>query len=189
MDWQQWQFQIEQQISKLKDLETTFHEADNRLLPATKQTSLVQLETKLGRSLPSDFIEFYQRFDGLRLPDVWNSYFVDTVEQILRVPSPSQLESPRYNGRMLIFGSDSGGNHFCIFFGAESQPVLYLPNTLWEQDRCLYEAIGGLYLSPKWLAADFSGFFQRILDDTKAFIRNDADWKYMDHDLYRQKSL
>jgi hypothetical protein len=90
---------------------------------------------------------------------------------------------------MLIFGSDAGGHSFCIFFGTETQSILYLPNTLWEDDQCIYGVVAGKYLSPKWLAPDFSTFLQRVLDDTKAYIRNDPNWQYMDRGLYDQKSL
>ncbi|MEP7294434.1 MAG: hypothetical protein ABI835_21770, partial [Chloroflexota bacterium] len=74
-------------------------------------------------------------------------------------------------------------------FGVETQPILYLPNTLWKDDLCIYEAIGDSYLGPKWLAPNFSGFLQRLLEDVKAYLQDDPNWKYMDHDLYKQKRV
>jgi hypothetical protein len=189
VDWESWQTEIEEQIRKLQGLETTFSYEKNYLLPAKSSVSIRQFKQQIGYTLPDDFVEFYQRFDEVSLPDVWNSYFVSSLEQILRFPTPNQLQSPEYNGRMLIFGSDAGGNSFCIFFGAETQPILYLPATVWEDDLCIYQVVGGKYLSPKWLAQNFSAFLQRVLDDTKAYIRNDSDWQYMDYGLYDQKNI
>lgn len=180
---------MQEQIEKLQDLETTFSYEKNYLLPTSEGPLIRRLEEALGQTLPADFVEFYQRFDHLSLPDVWNSYFVSSLDEMLRFPTPRQLQSPEYRGRMLIFGSDVGGQYFCIFFGAEAQPILYLPDALWEDDLCVYQVISGRYLSPKWLAPDFSTFLQRILEDTKAYIRDDPDWQYMDHGLYDQRSM
>jgi hypothetical protein len=189
MDWQQWQAELEAAIARLTDLETTSSVDGNRLLSAADIALIHRLEEEIGQSLPADFIEFYEHFGGLRLPDIWNSYFIMPVEHLLQFPTPRQLHSPEYNGRILIFGSDAGGQYFCIFFGVENQPVLYLPDALWEDIICSYSVIGGRYLSPKWLAPDFSGFLQRVLEDTRAYVRNDPDWEYMDHGLYDQRNL
>ncbi len=189
MDWQRWQFELEQQIEALSVKNQYFVEAENRILPVTKQAAIMQLETRLGLKLPDDFVEFYTRFDGLRLSSVWNAYFIDTVDHMLQFPSPTILESPEYQGRIQMFGADGGGQNFCIFFGAEAQSILYLPDALWDDNVCDYSVINGTYIGPKWLAADFSGFLQRILEDAKAYMRDDADWKYMDDGLYDHKSL
>ncbi len=193
MDWNRWQAELEAQIPHLRRDSLK----PDRLLPPQDSNLIHQIEQIIERKLPSDFVEFYQRYGGLDLPDVWNSYRIRPLEELLQGMfrngswTPGQIQSPEYNGQILIFGADCGGQSFCIFFDdkSETQPILYLPDAYWNDDVCEYSIIAGKYIGPKWLAPDFSTFLERILEDTKAYVREDPDWEYMDHDLYDEKNL
>lgn len=43
------------------------------------------------------------------------------------------------------------------------------------------------YEHPRLISNDFNDFLMHLLDDTKAWIRGDKNWKYMDDSLYTCK--
>jgi hypothetical protein len=174
MDLENWFDQMQEQ---LKLLNLCFPQTQNVIFP----TIGIHEFKNLGQmDFSAEFIEFYSKCGGLDLPSIWNGYFIFTPPKISQLFAsqnvPTKVISENYNGSIMVFGSDGGGNLFAAYENA----VLYLPHAIISNQIITYSYTP----KPLLLSEEFNDFLERLLADTIAFIKRDPTWVYMDKDLY-----
>lgn len=176
MNLKAWMQELDIEIAKLSKIDFGYPQSVNKIhLPDNTGLELLRQSV----SIPAQLEAFYKECGGITLNDVWNGYHIYTPVKIFKsieLGEPTKTIGS-INSDIVSFGSDIGGHRLVITVGAINE-VLYLPHGLLEHG--VFEETTQI----KVIAPDFFGFLQRLLDDTKAYVRGDEDWSYMDHDLY-----
>lgn len=184
MNLQEWMTAIKEKINILSKLDLGYPQGENILLPVDKP-SANKLQSLVDFAPPYQVLEFYNSCGGIKLPNIWNGYFIFSVEQIYKGVAdsilPTKVSTSDYSFKILVFGSDGGGNLFAAAQNDLDFPILYLPHGVISNSTIKYPQNP----KPKIISPDFYGFLRRLLADTTAFVENNQQWIYMDENLYK----
>ncbi|MCC6612995.1 MAG: SMI1/KNR4 family protein [Anaerolineae bacterium] len=175
MDLQAWLDEIAQQIEIRKRSEPDLYQT--QVFPPVPSETLDTLIELVGPAFPKQLEAFYRVCGGLDLGSFYNCYFILRPRKLAELQKESEYWPRAIEGSIagpiLPFGFDIAGQLFALRLGASEQ-ALFLPTNLIE-DHVYYEDV----LKIKAVADDFFGFLDRLLEDVKAYNRNDEDWVYM----------
>lgn len=177
MDLAKWGEAVQALLDKLaaKPLSTYVPE-NNKFISPPNGDLLEAVEKLIEYDLPPQFKRFYKTFGGLALPDIWNGYFLYTLEFISQKHSNTYIPKEiagNLKGNILTFGSDGGGNFYAIY--ASTAEVFFLRFGMVENG--IFES----NTQNAWVVAkDFNGFLEKLLLDIQAFAKDDKSWMYLD---------
>lgn len=168
---------MESELKKLTDVDLGYPSGVNMVYPADL-SGLEELTHVL--KIPEQLEAFYRECGGIKLSNIWNGYSVSSPQNIVKGIASGEptIVSGSQAGRVITFGSDGGGNLLALR-NEEANEVLYLPLGIIEDGM-----FDGEWTPVKVLSQDFFGFLERLLADTKAFVRGDEQWEYMDKNLH-----
>ncbi|MCA0456353.1 MAG: SMI1/KNR4 family protein [Chloroflexi bacterium] len=178
MNLKAWIHELEIEIAKLSKIDFGYPHSINKIDPP----DLIGLELlHQSVNIPAQLETFYRECGGVKLNDIWNGYLIYSPQSILKsieIGEPIKVVGS-INSDVVPFGSDIGGHRIVIKSGSTNE-VLYLPHG---------DLVNGIYEETtrvKIISPDFFGFLERLLGDTKAYVRGDEKWSYMDKNLYDQ---
>ncbi|MGB4773627.1 MAG: SMI1/KNR4 family protein [Daejeonella sp.] len=170
--------QLSELLNSITASKIGYQPGSNYVLPVSNK----ELKEVL-QNLPVDFQLFYKLCDGIMMPDVYNGYFIDTLERLSTTDvrgEPSQILDSSVD--ILVFGSDGGGGRFAI--DHKSGEVYYLPSG----GSIRYGVFSFLSSkdAPILIAKNFNYFIERLLNDVRAFLQEDKQWAYLT-DNFKEK--
>jgi hypothetical protein len=131
---------------------------DNRVVPASGREDLQALEAEFGDRVPVDIAAFFGAVAAVRLPDLWNGYFIGPtiwITDLHKTGEPRYVRSGGETREVMIVASNGGGVLYAVPVPAGG-PVLVLPNGAIEDG--VYSADQPVHA----VAADFTGFLERL---------------------------
>ncbi len=170
-----WFGAIQEQLSKLRQIDLGFPQGENVLRKGATPEAIASLLERSELRPTSQLVRFLQHCDGLSFPDVHVGYFIHEAGKIALGATSGEPREVRDDRRrkIVVFGSDGGGGRLAIESDLGEQ-VLYLPA------GAVHEGVfDGINAPVRELAADFSGFLQRLLADLTAFVEDRPGWRYM----------
>jgi hypothetical protein len=179
MPLEKWIAEMKLQIVALRQIDLGYPQGNNEILPPKDLDLLRALSDRLQIDVPNSLADFYHHCGGLRLPDVWNGYFVFTLSATLKGidrGNPTTL-AKTVDSKIIPFGCDVGGNLFALNTTGTNQALFLRPGLI---EHGVFE---GAQNAIKVVGDDFDHFLERLLADTKAFVAdpgNQDGWRYMD---------
>lgn len=149
--------------------------SSNEVLPVEDVALFAQVEERYGTKIPEQIAHFWRHCGGLDLTEVYNSYFIWSLSMMMRTQMeyvPLYIDS-KAGKRILTFGSDIGGELFAVDM-EDGGKILFL-QTNGVADNVYHSYEGSVHV----IAPDFYTFLERIVEDTKAELRGDPNWKFM----------
>jgi hypothetical protein len=121
-----WLKKVQGMINKLEQLDFGYPLDTNVIYARSSQDDIDSLNSKIGDSMPASILEFYTHCGGISLPDVWNGYYIYSIEIILSSAEryiPTKIYgTPPYD--ILVFGGNGGGRLFASRL--DSEEIIYL---------------------------------------------------------------
>ena len=162
-------------LDAMANIDLGYPRDENRIYPSSDESLLERLASVTGLAPQSALMSFYRCCGGASLPDIHVGYFIHSPELVLR--GLERGEPRRLTGlqgrSILVFGSDGGGGRFALGAAGDGD-VLYLGEGAVHDG--VFDGVGG---ENRLVSTSLDAFLTRLLDDTEAFVRGDADWAYV----------
>ncbi len=163
-------------LDELAEIDIDYPIGENTIrLPKNKDIVNLYL-SNIGYSNNKSLLNFYLACDGLSWPDVYNGYFINSIEK-LNEKEQLQKEIPVkvtgiYEDSIIVFGSDGGGEYFAI--RKNHDDILKL--LIGPVHNGIYDGNSG---KVRIIGETLSEFLERLLADLKAFVLNEDGHTYL----------
>lgn len=167
---------IKSLANEVQRLDLGYPLGDNIVAPAKPMLEARKILSLLDKRVDLQVVEFYLACDGIKLPNVWNGFFISPLSRLPdaeKFSLPDRAALPTGEIPILSIGSTGGGDNFAR--NCSTGEVMFLPPGLVENG--LYDGRDGRV---RVVARDFKGFLERIIEDTEAFLVNDQSHVYLD---------
>lgn len=174
----QWVEDASNLLTELQGIDLGYPQGENAI--RTPSQLALESDTIVGISavgLRDELLAFYGSCDGLSWPDVHNGIFVESVERLSCAkergePDKLVVRDSDQIIRILVIGSDGGGNRFCI---DESNGRVWRVSGGLLENRVLEADSKTVVL----VAASFLQFLNRLREDLRAFINGDQEHQFV----------
>ena len=147
--------------------------------PPAVRSEIDGLEKRVGVRLPRDYRAFLRECSGFSAMDIHNGYHIAPPGHV-RVGGKEDgcAATILLSGselRVLVVGSDGGGNLFLLGVGAGITKAWK-----WNHERPADELIvADSHPALSDLGSGFSDLLRRIAEDWQHFLDDDGDWEYI----------